>query len=298
MYNFLTKTYNFMIKIHSKIMKIRKKHTIKDRIKTFLLLFGVAIVLGILSNIVHEHSQERKSASIEQLLENALKPVGTTMYIWGGGWNDADSGSGGEATKLGLSKKWKSFMKTQDKDYDFAEHRFEREKGLDCSGFVGWVLYNTFEMMEGKTGYVTTSTDMAESLAKRGWGKLLKNPREFLPGDIVSMEGHVWICLGTCADGSVLLVHSSPPGVTVCGTPSKRTAESIAIQLATEYMETYHSEWQEKYPNRKVELSYLENVVLFRWSKAVMEDAERIQVKSAEEIMGILSPAMKKKESS
>ena len=183
-------------------------------------------------------------------------------------------------------------MEMQDKDYDFAEHRFERENGLDCSGFVGWVLYNTFEVMEGKTGYVTTSTDMAKALAQRGWGKLLKNPREFLPGDIVSMEGHVWICIGTCADGSVLLVHSSPPGVSVCGTPSKSTTESIAIQLATEYMTKHHPEWQEKYLNRRVELSYLENVVLFRWSEAVMEDAEEIQGKSAEEIMGILSPAM------
>ena len=129
----------------------------------------------------------------------------------------------------------------------------------------------------------------------------MKNPREFLPGDIVSMEGHVWISLGTCEDGSVLLVHSSPPGVSVCGTSIKQLdgsangttlSESMAIHLAMEYMEKHHPEWQKKYSNRKVTLSYIENVVVFRWSKSVMLDAEEMQEKSAEEIMGILLPAM------
>lgn len=301
MYNFLTITYNFIRKRYMEIMQIREKHSTRDRLKVVLILFSLMIVLAVLGNIVHDSRQTRKTATIELLLETALKPVGSTMYVWGGGWNDEDSGSGGEATKLGLSEQWKIFAKMQDEQYDFKEHRFEREKGLDCSGFVGWVLYNTFEVSEGKSGYVITSTDMAESLAQRGWGKLVKNPREFLPGDIVSMEGHVWISLGTCEDGSVLLVHSSPPGVAVCGTATKRLngsvsdnvlSESMAIHLAMEYMEKHHPEWQKKYPNRKVELSYIENVVVFRWSKFVMLDAEKTQKKSAEEIMGILSPAM------
>lgn len=301
MYNFLTITYNFMRKLHMEIMRIRKKNSTRDRLKVVLILFSLMIVLAILANIVHDSRQMGKTATIKLLLGTALKPVGSTMYVWGGGWNDEDSGSGGGATKLGLSEQWKIFAKMQDEQYDFKEHRFEREKGLDCSGFVGWVLYNIFEVNEGKSGYVITSTDMAESLAQRGWGKLVKNPREFLPGDIVSMEGHVWISLGTCEDGSVLLVHSSPPGVSVCGTSIKQPngdmsdttlSESMAIHLAMEYMEKNHPEWQKKYPNRKVELSYIENVIVFRWSKFVMLDAEEMQQKNAEEIMEILSPAM------
>lgn len=283
------------------IMKIRKNHSTRDRIKLLFILLGLMVLLGILANIIHASRQGKKTATIEQLLEIALEPVGSTMYVWGGGWDGEDSGSGGEATKLGLSKQWKIFAKMQDEQYDFKEHRFERENGLDCSGFVGWVLYNTFEVRAGRPGYVIASTDMAESLAQRGWGKLVKNPREFLPGDIVSMEGHVWISLGTCEDGSVLLVHSSPPGVSVCGTSIKQLdgsanettlSESMAIHLAMEYMEKHHPEWQKKYSNRKVELSYIENVVVFRWSNFVMLDAEEMQEKSAEEIMGILLPAM------
>ena len=138
---------------------------------------------------------------------------------------------------------------------------------------------------------------MAESLAERGWGKLIKNPREFLPGDIVSMKGHVWICLGTCQDDSVLLVHSSPPGVSMCGTSLNQkgnsiSQESLAVTFATEYMRENHLQWQEKYPDREVPLSYLENVSVFRWSDSVMIDAKELQNLSAEEIMGILSPDM------
>ena len=212
------------------------------------------------------------------------------LYIWGGGWNGADEGSGVASTQLGISPRWLEFASEQDESYDFNEHRFERENGLDCSGYVGWVLYNTFEKEDGKEGYVTFSTDFASSLAQRGWGKQIENPKEFLPADIVSMEGHVWICLGTCSDGSVLLVHSSPPGVSVCGTSADGKEESIAIRLATEYMIINHPEWQKKYPNREVVDVYLENVTLFRWNKAVMLDAEEFQGKSAEEIMEWLSP--------
>ena len=274
-------------------MRIRKSHAIRDRIELILILLLLAMVMGYLAKAVYNHRQEWKTATIEDLLETAMQPVGSTMYIWGDGWDGEDRAAGATATQIGMSPQWKRFAKMQNEAYDFEEHRFERDNGLDCSGFVGWVLYNTFEKESGLAGYVTLSTDMAESLASKGWGTLIKNPKKFLPGDIVSMKGHVWICLGTCEDGSVLLVHSSPPGVSVCGTAHDKTnANSVAVQLATEYMRNTCPEWQEKYPNRGVSISYLEEVSLFRWNESVMLDAKKIQEQSAEEIMGILSPAM------
>ena len=276
-------------------MRIRLVHPIKDRIKVLMVLLFVLISLFTTAIIAKKDAEEEKVSTIENLLCKAMQPVGNTMYIWGGGWDGEDQTSGATATKIGLSETWSKFAEAQNENYDFEEHRFEREKGLDCSGYVGWVLYNTFEKEDGESGYVVTSTDMATSLAERGWGKLIKNPKKFLPGDIVSMEGHVWICLGTCEDGSVLLVHSSPPGVSVCGTTSVKQREnyqSVAVSLATEYMTSVHLDWQERYPNRQVSAAYLENVVLLRWSKNVMLDAEEMQGKSAEEIIRILSPDM------
>ena len=271
-------------------MRIRQNHPIVDRIKLICILLVVLLILWFIADVILNEEKVEKTSTIEYMLEQALEPVGTTMYIWGGGWDDEDSKSGAGSTKIGLNLQWKKFADQQDATYDFKEHRFERENGLDCSGYVGWVLYNTFETEDGHLGYVTTSTELAESLAKRGWGVLIQNPREFFPGDVVSMDGHVWLCLGTCKDGSVLLVHSSPPGVSLCGTPARvgngdtKEQESIAVQLATEYMAIYHPEWQEKYPNRNVSDTYLESVSVFRWNKHIMSDAEEMQALSAEEI--------------
>lgn len=277
-------------------MKIREKNGLWDRFKLFLLLFLVLLVISLLCVVKnHELEQQKKTASIEELLRISMEPVGSTMYVWGGGWNDEDSEAGASSTQIGLSPQWEVFAKTQDETYDFEEYRFEREKGLDCSGYVGWVIYNTFETENGLQGYVTASTDFAESLANRGWGTFIQNPKEFLPGDVVSMEGHVWICLGTCVDGSVLLVHSSPPGVSVCGTQVKEGESSIAIEVATQFMTVNFPDWQKKYPNRTVSSSYLENVSVFRWNESTMLDAGKMQDMSGEEIMEYISIFSKSK---
>ena len=273
-------------------MKIRERFWLRDRVKIIIILSLVALMLLFLSL----QKAETNKATIENLLGTALEPVGSTMYIWGGGWNDEDSKEGAGATRIGVSPRWKRFARQQDENYDYTKYLYQREKGLDCSGYVGWVLYNTFESESGQSGYVTTSTDMARSLSERGWGELLQNPDEFLPGDIVSMDGHVWICLGTCEDGSVLLVHSSPPGVSVCGTPvpqERRTdeydGESIAVGLAREYMTENHHDWQERYPGRSVSDAYLKNVSVFRWNKSKMRDMDEYQILCGEEVLKRIS---------
>jgi len=57
-------------------------------------------------------------------LRIAKKPVGSTMYVWGGGWNKEDTGSGTEAVSIGLSPRWKEFYELQDKDYDYKNYKF------------------------------------------------------------------------------------------------------------------------------------------------------------------------------
>lgn len=266
-------------------MKLRQNHPILDRIKIIIVLLLLLFVLLGLARYLEERNSSQQISTIEHFLEIALEPAGSTMYIWGGGWSEEDSTSGSGSTRIGLSPEWENFAEQQDETYDFNQHRYERQNGLDCSGFVGWVVYNVFETESGKEGYVTTSTYMAENFVERGWGTLIKNPQEFLPGDIVSMDGHVWISLGTCADGSVLLVHSSPPGVSVCGTQLEDGKESIASTLAKEYMSKVHPKWQELYPNRMVSQSYLQNVSVMRWKKEIMTDAEEMQKMCGEDVV-------------
>ena len=285
-------------------MKIREKHSIWDRIQLLVILVLLLVVVWILGTRMSGlKAASTQRATIQVFLETALEPIGTTMYIWGGGWDDGDSESGATSTQIGLSPQWELFAKEQEASYDYTQHRYERENGLDCSGFVGWVVYNAFETESGQAGYVTLSTEMAEGFANRGWGRLIHNPKKFLPGDIVSMEGHVWICLGTCADGSVLLVHSSPPGVSVCGTqlPQKNQGadydgSSIAITLATEFMTAYYPDWQEKYSNRTASSTYLENVSVMRWNPTTMSDAKEMQAMSGEEVLQMLEQSLSNSE--
>ncbi len=282
-------------------MKIREKHTIYDRIRLLVILFILLLlVIGVLYQVRCQNTKS-KTSTMEVFLHIALEPVGTTMYIWGGGWDAEDSTAGATSTRIGLSPAWKKFADKQDETYDFEEYRWEREKGLDCSGYVGWVLYNTFETEDGNAGYVMSSTDMAETYASWGFGKCIKKPKDFMPGDIVSMDGHVWISLGTCQDGSVLLVHSSPPGVMVCGTEapesSRKSAyeqsgvesgKSIAIQLAEKFMSENYPDWYARYSNCSKPDTYLENVTIMRWNEKTLMDAKDFQKLSGEEVLEYL----------
>lgn len=226
--------------------------------------------------------------SMRNFLKTAFLPVGNTMYIWGGGWNEADTGAGIGATTIGLHPQWAEFAASQTDDYNAEEHRYEILNGLDCSGYIGWLVYNVMETESGKPGYVYKSTDIAGTYSELGWGEYIEAPEEFLTGDIVSMKGHVWLALGTCEDGSVVLLHASPPGVSLCGTALADGGESEAVRLARQYMEAYAPDWQEKYPNRAVSHSYLNVEGVFRWNEDVMPLAEQYRNMKVEEVLDVI----------
>ena len=65
------------------------------------------------------------------------------------------------------------------------------------------------ETESGKEGYVGSSTKCARRLSELGLGEWTQdigmpdtsNYYQMKPGDIMSINGHVWISLGTCEDG-------------------------------------------------------------------------------------------------
>ncbi len=121
------------------------------------ILILCVIIFGIFSCHKTEEAnvQSKSIHTTTDFLRNALKPVGQTLYIYGGGWNEAQTGSGTEAFTLGLSKEWKSFYNSQDRSYNYENHMYEIHKGLDCSGYVGWTIYNTLETKSNNgNGYV------------------------------------------------------------------------------------------------------------------------------------------------
>ena len=47
------------------------------------------------SNYYFNQSGAMAEMELSDLIADALKPVGNTLYVWGGGWNVPDNGSGG-----------------------------------------------------------------------------------------------------------------------------------------------------------------------------------------------------------
>lgn len=236
-------------------------------------------------------SRTSQTSTLKKLLATGLQPVGRTMYVWGGGWNKADTGAGDAARRIGVSPKWEAFFRRQTSSYNYQNTRYQIEDGLDCSGYIGWCIYNILNTKDGKPGYVMPAQNMARSFASYGWGTYVPKSqvKDYKAGDIMSSSGHVWMVVGQCGDGSVVLLHSSPPGVQLAGTPaSDGSSDSRAAELAEYYMKKYYPQWYAKYPNCAKDAGYLTSYAQMRWDvsgEAVMTDPDHYRDKSADEIL-------------
>ena len=218
--------------------------------------------------------------TLTSYLHNAFVPAGRTLYIWGGGWG-GDTAATNDSSKIGYQKTWQTFYNNYGKaGYDYTKYRFKYFSGLDCSGFAGWVLYNTMYTKDDQAYMVYQSTTVAPTYIKKGWAT---KTTTFHPGDVVSMSGHVWISLGTCSDKTVLLVHSSPKGVQISGTGGQATV------LAKKYMKLLAPGWP--YAIRTVGSGYTSNVTIAHWvvnGSGILKDPDGLQKMSAEQVMKFL----------
>lgn len=206
--------------------------------------------------------------TLKNYLATAMEPVGTTLYVYGGAWNWQDTGASNQAASIGLPQTWVDFFQSQTANYSYKNvnpaksyYPFGRWNqyyfaGADCSGYVGWAVYNTMHTQSGGAGYVREATTMAQHFADLGWGSKTQIIRrsDFKPGDIMSMNGHIWICLGACDDGSLVILHSTPSasvsgmrggGVQINGVGDSENCQ--AVQLARTYMSRYYPQWYSRY---------------------------------------------------
>lgn len=218
---------------------------------------------------------ERGIRTIDNLIKAAFEPVGKVMYIYGGGWNEADTCGGIETMTLGLSPKWLDFSAKQNSSYNYKDYDYKKDisvihYGLDCSAYVGWVIYNVFN--DGRN-YVTNSYKMGQLLSSLDYGFVIdkNNIKEIKKGDIMFSNcndcKHIYIALKSYSDGSVLLLHSSPPGVQLSGTYTPNgNKNSQAIDFATKYMKKYYPSWYNRFPHNGRDERYLSHYDCFRWS--------------------------------
>ena len=69
-----------------------------------------------------------RQTTIKELLQTGLQPVGSTMYVWGGGWSR--NGASKEARRLGVSASWKKFYKKQKKGYNYRKYLFQLQNDM------------------------------------------------------------------------------------------------------------------------------------------------------------------------
>lgn len=210
--------------------------------------------------------------TLKNFLQTALMPVGNVLYVFGGGWDWQDIGSSNMARSIGVSELWTKAFNKADSDYlykdtdnhagttyPFGKWNQYYYMGLDCVGYVGWVLYNTlYDKSLAHPWFVVYADEIAKMLAeKHGLGTWNHNETNLRPGDIVSKEYHVYICLGTCKDGSVVVLDSNvvtsktgKSGGGVCFSvfsSVENDQHSEAYKLASYYLEKYYPQWAERY---------------------------------------------------
>ena len=115
-----------------------------------LLLILIMIYRKIVKRLIYAKNIHKN------FIATAFQPVGTALYVFGGAWDYQDVGTAFEGRTIGLSKDWIKFFNMQKSNYTYKDELNKNESyypfndfneyyyaGLDCSGFVGWVIYNT-----------------------------------------------------------------------------------------------------------------------------------------------------------
>ena len=223
--------------------------------------------------------------TLKNFIAAAFQPVGTTLYVFGGGWDFQDVGASNEGRTNKTSENWIKFFDDQNINYTYRDDNNKDKTfypfgyfneyyyaGLDCSGFVGWTIYNNLYNESLLNGFVASAKNIAKNLADENYGKWMhtvkgstfQNPNytllaeELKVGDILSTSGHVMIVLGKCEDGSFIIIHSTPSnsktnypggGVQLSAVNPKNSGDKNceAYNLCKKYMEKYFKKWSKRY---------------------------------------------------
>lgn len=216
--------------------------------------------------------------TIKRFIKTALIPVGHTMYVYGGGWDETDTAASVEARTIGESKQWNKFYMAQSSLYNYKDYLHLSSLGLDCTGYIGWAIYNLLYNENNRQGFVFKSGVLGEKLHLLGLGSITHaehvNTRHC--GDIFYSAkcSHAYICVGECPDKSVVLLHASPPGVMVSGTKTPENKDSLAITIAQRFMHNHFPDWINRYPDVSRGTDYLQGYNRFRFYNVLVPDPD------------------------
>lgn len=270
---------------------------------------GLVTAVRACGNLPSPHTSQTGAVpglrTLKNLLATAMTPLGQALYVYGGGWNWQDTGAGPQAVTVGPAPEWSAFFGARDGRYCYRDcyptggRNSYYYAGLDCSGYLGWTVYNTLHDKSGLPGYVCPARRMASDFALRGWGRRMEQADGLRPGDVCSIAGHVWLCMGICGDGSILLAHSTPSesrvgcpggGVQLSALSPSDADGCAAPALAKAVMKRLCPAWYRRYaPVQKPYAAYTDfSGGVFRWAldgSGVLTDPDGCAALSAEEIL-------------
>ncbi len=227
--------------------------------------------------------------TIKRFIKTALIPVGHTMYVYGGGWDETDTAASVEAKTIGESKQWVDFYNSQTSLYNYKDYLRLSSLGLDCTGYIGWAIYNLLYTENARQGFVFKSGVLGEKLHTLGLGSITQASQVSTRhcGDIFysAKHSHAYICIGECPDKSVVLLHASPPGVMVSGTKTPENKNSLAISFAQEFMHSYFPDWLSRYPDVSRGAEYLYDYNRFRFYNVLVPDPDDFTLLDPEDVL-------------
>ena len=270
--------------------------------------------------------------TLKNFIATAFQPLGTTLYVFGGGWDFQDLGTSYLGRTIGISKDWVKFFNEQTSNYTYKDSEKKNESyypfngyneyyyaGLDCSGFVGWSIYNTLNKESlAEPGFVMSAKLIANHMDKLKYGKWIHKvegwsednkdyklwANEVKVGDILSTGTHVMIVLSKCDDGSFIIIHSTPsnsktgyPGggvqMSAVNPNDDLSNDCEAFYLCQEYSQKFYKKWSERYDVKMVSVETTFNFQnsepetgLFHWNiNGRLIDPDNYSEKTAKEIL-------------
>ncbi len=245
------------------------------------------------------------------LLLNAFAPVGTTLYV-----PEGIAGSGEGAVPAG----WADFFSWQDETYLYTEWESSglalyQTCGIDNGGYIAYVLENVLETGESlprDTSVITSLEEMGLGmvlpLMEGGWPDedeaeasedeedagpptvSLDDIISLMPGDLICTFDEVWIVLGTCADGSLVVFRCAPtlsyqdmPGGGVQLSAVGSSTDSLAYHLVKQVTENIYPLWSERYDVCLLDPSLMYQASCFVWTD--LSDPEGLTALSARQII-------------
>lgn len=92
------------------------------------------------SNYYFNQSGAMAEMELSDLIADALKPVGNTLYVWGGGWNVPDNGSGETALYMGVWPEWEQYFQKNKQNYSYRPDGLPGKMDTDNPVFGVWLL--------------------------------------------------------------------------------------------------------------------------------------------------------------